>query len=237
MWTWIRGTFVIADMCSLADRYQHVKASLPGRVKLIAVSKTRSVEEVQALYEQGHRAFGENYPQELKEKAGALPKDIEWHFIGHLQRSNVKHVVGIAHLIHGVDSERLLEEIEKRSAQANILTDVLLQVHIAQEETKHGFTPAEVLELVQRPALERALPHIRIRGLMGMATNTEDISQVSREFAGLAELFNRIKRNGPFPSGQFSELSMGMSSDAQLAMAQGSTMVRIGTAIFGERSL
>ncbi len=237
MWTWIRGTLVIADMSLLADRYQRVKASLPAQVKLIAVSKMRSVDEVQALYDLGHRAFGENYPQELKEKAGALPKDIEWHFIGHLQRSNVKHVVGIAHLIHGVDSERLLEEIEKRSALQGIQTAVLLQVHIAQEETKHGFDPAELIKLTARQGLPATLPHVRVCGLMGMATNTDDHAQVSREFAGLADLFDRIKRNGPFPSGQFSELSMGMSSDAQLAIAQGSTMVRIGTAIFGERSL
>jgi pyridoxal phosphate enzyme (YggS family) len=224
-------------MSSLADRYQRVLASLPGQVKLIAVSKTRSAEEVQALYDLGHRAFGENYPQELKEKAAALPKDIAWHLIGHLQRSNVKHVIGIAQLIHGVDSERLLEEIEKRSAQADIRTDVLLQVHIAQEDTKHGFAPAEVMELVQRPALPASFPHIRFRGLMGMATNTDDHSQVSREFASLADLFKRIRAVGCFPADQFTELSMGMSGDAPLAVDQGSTMVRIGTAIFGERTL
>lgn len=224
-------------MRTLAERYQYIKASLPERVKLIAVSKTRSVAEVQALYDLGHRAFGENYPQELREKAAALPKDIEWHFIGHLQRSNVKHVVGIAHLIHGADCERLLEEVEKRSAQAHLRTDVLLQVHIAQEETKHGFDPAEVMALVQRPGLMTAFPHLRIRGLMGMATNTDDQVQISREFAGLADLFSRIKAGGDFPSDQFAELSMGMSGDAQLAVAQGSTMVRIGTAIFGERTL
>ncbi len=224
-------------MSSLADRYHEVKATLPAGVKLIAVSKTRSVDEVRALYQLGHRAFGENYPQELREKAAALPEDVEWHFIGHLQRSNVKHVVGISHLIHGVDSERLLEEIEKRSAQANQRTDVLLQVHIAQEDTKHGFAPAEVLELVQRPTGMASLPHVRICGLMGMATNTPDPDQVSREFAGLAELFGRIKQGGHFPAGQFAALSMGMSGDAQCAIAEGSNMVRIGTAIFGERRL
>lgn len=223
------------DAAALKDRYERVKAAVPSHVKLIAVSKTRSVEEIRALYDLGHRAFGENYPQELRAKHPALPPDIEWHFIGHLQRSNVKHVAGIAHLIHGVDSEKLLDELDKRAQTIGRPVDVLLQVHIAQEETKHGFSPDELRTLLQQPGLQGRWPHLRIRGLMGMATNTMDRKQVAGEFAALAAIFNEWAAHGPFPAGQFSELSMGMTGDMDLAIAAGSTMVRVGTAIFGER--
>ncbi len=221
---------------SLAERYQHIRASLPPHVQLIAVSKTRSVAEIQALYALGQRAFGENYPQELKEKHTQLPADIEWHFIGHLQRSNVKHVVGITHLIHGVDSEKLLDEIEKRASDAGIRVDVLLQVHIAEEDTKHGFAPEELRTIFQQPRLMDRRSHVRPRGLMGMATNTADPSRISEEFARLAALFEEIRSMSIWPQEQFDTLSMGMSGDADLAIAQGSTMVRIGTALFGERT-
>jgi pyridoxal phosphate enzyme (YggS family) len=223
------------DAAALKDRYERVKAAVPSHVKLIAVSKTRSVEEIRALYDLGHRAFGENYPQELKAKQPVLPQDIEWHFIGHLQRSNVKHVVGIAHLIHGVDSEKLLDELDKRSQAMGQRTDVLLQVHIAQEETKHGFSPGELRTLLQQPGSQGRWPHLRIRGLMGMATNTMDRKQIAGEFTALAAIFNELASHGPFPAGQFTELSMGMTGDMDLAIAAGSTMVRVGTAIFGER--
>lgn len=221
---------------TLAERYARVKAGIGSNTRLIAVSKTRSVEEIKALLKLGHRDFGENYPQELKAKAAALQKDIRWHFIGHLQRSNVKHVVGIASLIHSVDSERLLDEIEKRSAALGITTDVLLQVHIAQEETKHGFSPEEVRGLLAgAPALGR-WPHLRILGLMGMATNTEDMDQVRREFRSLAELHRELRAHPGLRPEDFTELSMGMSGDAAVAVEEGSTLVRVGTAIFGERS-
>ncbi len=221
-------------MPTLAERYRKVKADLPPHVELVAVSKTRSVAEIQALYDLGHRAFGENYPQELREKAPLLPADIQWHFIGHLQRGNVKHVLPVAHLIHGVDSERLLDEIGKRAAALERTVDVLLQVHIAQEETKHGFAPDEVQGLLQRISAEQ-WPQVRVRGLMGMATNTDDRTQVESEFRALGTLYGTIREQGRFPQGQFSILSMGMSGDAGPAIAAGSTMVRIGTAIFGER--
>lgn len=219
----------------LKDRYERVKSAVPSHVKLIAVSKTRSVEEIRALYDLGHRGFGENYPQELRAKYAALPPDIEWHFIGHLQRSNVKHVVGIAHLIHGVDSEKLLDELDKRAQALGQAVDVLLQVHIAQEETKHGFSPDELRTLLQQPGIQGRWPHLRIRGLMGMATNTEDRTQVAGEFAALARVFKDLAAHVPFPAGQFSALSMGMTGDMDLAIGAGSTMVRVGTAIFGER--
>ncbi len=220
---------------SLAARYAQVKAAIPANVQLIAVSKTRSVEEIQALYDLGQRAFGENYPQELRAKGPLLPADIEWHFIGHLQRSNVKHLVGLARLIHGVDSARVLDEVEKRSKAAGLVSEVLLQVHIAQEETKHGFSSNELRTLLQQPGALEQWPHIVIRGLMGMATNTGDRAQVAREFTALAGVCRELATTGPFAPGQFTELSMGMTGDMELAIAAGSTMVRVGTAIFGQR--
>ena len=223
-------------MKTLAERYHRIQASLPPGVKLIAVSKTRSVEEIRALYDLGHRAFGENYPQELKEKQPVLPADIEWHFIGHLQRSNVKHIIAFTHLVHGVDSLPLLDELNKRAGTVGRSIDVLLQIHIAKEESKHGFSSEEIRTFFQQPDISHRWPNVRVRGLMGMATNTEDRTLVSSEFAGLAGLFREIRETGPYPTDQFCELSMGMTSDADIAVAQGSTMVRIGTAIFGDRS-
>lgn len=219
---------------SLAERYTTVRSGIPGHVTLVAVSKTRSAAEVQALYDLGHRHFGENYPQELREKQPALPVDIAWHFIGHLQRSNVKHIVPFVHLIHGVDSDKLLDEIEKRAVVAGRTVDVLLQVHIAQEETKHGLTPDELRAAVRAWNWDR-WPHVRVRGLMGMATNTDDRGQVKAEFEQLHALWGEIRATGVFQADRFTELSMGMSGDADLAIAAGSTLVRIGTAIFGAR--
>lgn len=227
----------MVDHEALAERYQAIRTSLPPHVLLVAVSKTRSVQEIQALYELGHRDFGENYPQELREKAPLLPADINWHFIGHLQRSNVKHVLTCAHLIHGVDSEKLLDEIEKRAAALDKTIDVLLQVHIAQEETKHGFSTSELHAIVKTsPPPGQRWPHIRFRGLMGMATNTDKSDLVAAEFRALGDLFQALRSRGSFAGEQFDVLSMGMSGDADLAINAGSTLVRIGTAIFGERS-
>ena len=219
---------------TLAERYAAVQAGIPAGVTLVAVSKTRSVEEIKALYDLGHRHFGENYPQELRAKAPVLPDDIHWHFIGHLQRSNVKHVVPLVHLIHGVEDQRLAEEVQKRSAALGRTTDILLQVHIAREETKHGLSPDELREAA-RAWPWAAWPNVRVRGLMGMATNTDDRAQVRREFEGLRRSFDEVAASGAFPSGGFDVLSMGMSGDADLAIAAGSTLVRIGTAVFGAR--
>lgn len=222
------------DANTPAGRYAAVKARIPAGVTLVAVSKTRSVEEIRALYDLGHRAFGENYPQELRDKAPRLPGDITWHFIGHLQRSNVKHVVPLAHLIHGVEDPRLLDEVQKRAAALDRTCDVLLQVHIAREETKHGLSPDEL-----RGALEdwpwAGWPNVRVRGLMGMATNTDDADLVRAEFAGLKRLFDEVRGGAPFAQDLPPVLSMGMSGDADLAIAAGSTLVRIGTALFGPR--
>lgn len=229
----------VGHLCPMAtpleQRYARIKAGIPPGVKLIAVSKTRSVEEIRALYDLGQRAFGENYPQELRSKQPLLPQDIEWHFIGHLQRSNARHVVGISHLIHGVDSDRLLDELDKRAQSLGRAVDVLLQVHIAQEETKHGFSADELRTLLQQPGIAGRWPFLRIRGLMGMASNTDDRAQVTREFTALSGLFRELAARVPYPAGQFRELSMGMTNDMDLAIMAGSTMVRIGTALFGAR--
>jgi pyridoxal phosphate enzyme (YggS family) len=222
------------DPTALAQRYAAVKAGIPPGVTLVAVSKTRSVAEIRALYDLGHRAFGENYPQELREKAPQLPGDIQWHFIGHLQRSNVKHVVPLAHLIHGVEDQRLLEEVQKRAAALDRTCDVLLQVHIAQEETKHGLSPEELRAAVTAWPWA-SWPNVRVRGLMGMATNTDDADRVRAEFEGLKRLFDEVRGSAPFAQDAPPVLSMGMSGDASIAIAAGSTLVRIGTAIFGAR--
>lgn len=217
-------------MSTLAERYAQVNASLKPGVQLVAVSKTRTVAEIQALYDLGHRAFGENYPQELAEKQPQLPADIQWHFIGHLQTNKVKLIAPFVHLVHAVDSTRLLDELQKRSAGRTI--DVLLQVHIADEATKHGLDAAELAPLAEA-AIAGHWPQVRLRGLMGMATNTVDRMQVAREFQGLQARFDALRR--AHPQAAFDTLSMGMSADADLAMAAGSTLVRIGTALFGER--
>jgi len=222
-------------MPTLADRYHAVRAGIPDHVKLIAVSKNRTVEEVKALYNLGHRAFGENYPQELRDKQTLLPSDIEWHFIGHLQRNKVKYIIPFVHLVHAVDSADLLDELQKRALTADRRLSILLQIHIAQEETKHGFDAAEVQSLLKNGwplRWDRLSP----RGLMGMASNSDDRDQVRREFDGLANLFRRLQSERMPDHPQFTELSMGMSGDADLAIAAGSTMVRIGTALFGPRS-
>lgn len=218
----------------LAERYASVKRMLPAEVVLVAVSKKRSVAEIRALYDLGHRDFGENYTQELRAKQPALPADIRWHFIGHLQRSNVRHLVPFIHLIHGIDGPALLDEVEKRAHGSGRKVDVLLQIHIAQEETKHGLSPEEARALVASWE-SRGWNSIGLRGVMGMATNSDDMAMVHGEFAGLAALHQELRRQSIDPE-RFDTLSMGMSGDLEAALKAGSTMVRIGTAIFGERA-
>jgi len=218
----------------LAERYAQVRASIPQHVKLIAVSKTRTVEDIMALYELGHRAFGENYPQELRDKQALLPEDIEWHFIGHLQTNKVKYIAPFVDLVHAVDGAKLLDELEKRAAAADRSIDALVQVHIAQEETKYGLDEQEARVLVT--TWDRARwPHVQVRGLMGMSTNTDHRDLIRNEFAALGRLFRALRSENEVDTERFTELSMGMSGDADLAIAEGSTMVRIGSAIFGER--
>ena len=199
---------------------------------LVAVSKTKPAQEIRELYDFGQRDFGENYVQELTEKAEMLPKDIRWHFIGHLQRNKVKYIASFVHLIHGVDSEKLLNEINKEGRKNNKVINCLLQIHIAQEETKFGFDRQEVTDLMDKiKSGKLVFEHVKICGLMGMASFTEDMQKVKAEFEMLQSLFKEVIQSFP----EMDTLSMGMSGDYNIAVASGSTMVRIGSLLFGAR--
>ena len=217
------------------DRYQDiVKEIKPYGARLVAVSKTKPASDISMLYELGQRIFGENKVQEMTDKHEALPKDIDWHFIGHLQTNKIKYIAPYVGLIHAVDSLRLLEEIDKQAKKNARIISCLLQVHIAAEETKFGMDKDEIIALLDSPEY-RSMQNIRIYGLMGMATNTSDTSQVDREFAGLKSLFDNVKSKYFDDKPYFKELSMGMSSDYQIALRHGATLIRIGSDIFGSR--
>ena len=203
--------------------------------RLIAVSKTKPHELILEAYNAGLRDFGENKVQELASKYEALPKDIQWHMIGHLQRNKVKYIAPFVHLIHSVDSLRLLQEIDKQAAKHHRVVDCLFQVYIAREETKFGLSREELLDLLHSNSF-RSLANIRIVGLMGMATNTHDGKQVEEEFRALKSLFEEVKASIQSSNLAMSELSMGMSGDYEIALREGSTMVRVGSAIFGPRN-
>ncbi|HEX7016400.1 MAG TPA: YggS family pyridoxal phosphate-dependent enzyme [Cyclobacteriaceae bacterium] len=209
--------------------------SLPAGCRLVAVSKTHGADKIMTAYNAGQRIFGENRVQEIVEKQPVLPPDIEWHMIGHLQRNKVKYIADFVALIHSVDSVKLLHEINRQGERISRVIPCLLQVHIAEEETKFGFAADEVPDVVASEATA-GLQNVEIRGLMGMATLTDDEDRIRREFRGLRELFDRVKAMPTPPNVQFTELSMGMSSDYQVAVEEGSTLVRIGSAIFGERN-
>jgi PLP dependent protein len=217
--------------------YQEINAELHSKhVTLVAVSKTKPVDEIQELYDQGQRDFGENYVQELAEKQLVLPNDIHWHFIGHLQSNKVKYIAPFVHLIHGVDSHKLLLEIDKQARKFDRIVHCLLQIHVAQEETKFGFNEIELMEVmdaIHKYKLLNELQHVVVAGLMGMASLTEDLEQVRKEFKYLKLMFDHC---ATLPGGnQFTTLSMGMSSDYRVAIEEGSTMVRIGSLLFGAR--
>ena len=201
----------------------------PLNAQLVAVSKTKSTAEIVQVYEKGQRIFGENYVQELEEKYKALPKDIKWHFIGHLQHNKVKQIAPFISLIHGVDSIKLLEEINKQGRKNNRVINCLLQVYIAKEDTKFGLEFDECKSIVEW-LITSAMKNIKIMGLMGMASNTSDVKQIKTEFKSLATFYSSIKKQY-----DLSILSMGMTSDYKIALACGSNMVRIGSAIFGSR--
>lgn len=216
----------------IAENISQVKATLPEGVRLVAVSKLKSVEDIMEAYNAGQRAFGENYATELRDKAAVLPKDIEWHFIGHLQGKQLKYYIPFVSLIHGVDSVEHLQEVERAAAKAGRAVDVLMQVHVAQEETKFGFSPEE-LEAVQFSVFN--FQFVKVRGLMAMASNTPDEARVREDFCRAKALFDRLKE-GPFKDNpDFNVLSMGMSHDYRIAVEEGSTLVRIGSSIFGAR--
>ncbi len=216
---------------SIKENLDEIKADLPEGVILVAVSKTKPNEAILEAYEAGQRVFGENKVQDMVQKWEALPKDIEWHMIGHLQRNKVKYMAEFVSLIHGVDSLKLLKEIDKQAQKHNRVIPCLLQMHIAEEDTKFGLDEDELNALLASSEFKQ-MKHVKIMGLMGMATFTDNENQVRKEFARLKSLFENLKIQLP----EISILSMGMSGDYGIAIAEGSTMVRIGSSIFGARN-
>ena len=214
---------------NIADNTKKIRASIPESVELVAVSKTKSNEEIMQAYGLGQRVFGENKVQDMTAKNESLPKDIRWHMIGHVQTNKVKYMAPYVDLIHGVDSFKLLKEVNKQAAKNERIISCLLQIHIAEEATKFGLSPDECKEVVIQA---EALENITIKGLMGMATFTDNVSQIEREFKSLKELFEDLKSDNK----DFDILSMGMSGDYELAIKEGSTMIRVGSKIFGERN-
>lgn len=218
---------------AILENLSKIKNKLPENVKLIAVSKTKPEADILEAYNAGHKIFGENKVQELVDKHEKLPKDIEWHFIGHLQSNKVKYLAPFVHLIHGVDSLKLLKEINKQATKNERIIDCLLQFHIANEKAKFGFYKEEVFELLQSPEFQN-LKNIRIVGVMGMATYTDDENQIRKEFANLKSYFEEIKEK-IITNDYFNEISMGMSADYTIAIEEGSSMIRLGSTIFGMR--
>lgn len=220
---------------SISVNLNSIKDQLPINCKLIVVTKTHSVESIKEAYDAGHRIFGENKVQEVVPKADLLPKDIAWHLIGHLQTNKVKYIAPFVSLIHSVDSFKLLEEIDKQGQKNGRIINCLLQVHIAKEESKFGFSEDEIINLFSLPAIQN-FKNVNIKGLMGMATFTDREEQIRNEFKGLKIFFDKLKTLSLPSFVQLEELSMGMSSDYRIAIEEGSTMVRIGSAIFGQRT-
>lgn len=221
------------DNSHIAERIKAINDTLPVGVTLIAVSKYHPAEAIEAAYDAGQREFGESKAQDLKVKYGMLPKDIKWHFIGHLQSNKIKYIAPFIHLIHSIDSLRLLEEVNRHGIKVGRRIPCLLQIHIAQEETKFGFTPDECMAMLDEGQW-RSLQNVEIRGLMCMASNTDDREQIASEFATVQELFNRIKQCHFAKDEQFSIISAGMSDDYPIAIEHGSTHIRIGSSIFNE---
>lgn len=218
-------------MNTIAENLNTIKSSLPEKVKLVAVSKTYPAETVMETYNAGHRIFGENKVQELVAKYETLPKDIEWHLIGHLQTNKVKYIAPFVSLIHSIDSLKLLQEVNKQALKNNRIIDCLLQIYIAKEETKFGFSFEEAETLLSSSQLKE-LKNIRIVGLMGMATNTDNTAQIRIEFKSLSEFYKKLQTL----NFKLEILSMGMSSDYQIAIEEGSNLIRVGSAIFGKRN-
>ena len=220
----------------VSDNLKALYEKLPSAVKLVAVSKFHPVSRLMEAYDAGQRVFGENRPQELAAKVPQMPADVEWHFIGHLQTNKLKLVLPYVSLVQSVDSLHLLEAIDKWGSDNGKIIDVLLELHLGAEETKHGFSEEDILAVISTKAEGRVeKSYIRIRGLMGMATNTEDEGVIEADFARIEALFKRIREAHPELRDTFTELSIGMSGDWPIAVRHGATMVRIGTDIFGER--
>lgn len=219
---------------TIQENIREILSTLPEGVRLVAVSKYHPVEALKEAYDGGQRIFGESKVQEMTAKHEQLPADIQWHFIGHLQTNKVKYIAPYVALIHGVDSYKLLCEINRQGQRVGRIIPCLLQLHVAQEETKFGFSPDECLAMLSEGEW-RTLPYVSIRGIMGMASNTDDIEQVRCEFATLGKFFSQVKELYFSDKEFFCELSMGMSDDYPIAIEEGSTLVRVGSRIFGER--
>lgn len=221
-------------METLRRNLRGILASLPDGIKLVAVSKFHPVEAIRAAYDEGQRIFGESRAAELVAKVKELPDDIQWHFIGHLQTNKVRAVVPHVSLVHSIDSERLLLAVDSEAGRVGRCVDILLQLHVAQEDTKYGFSPQELVGLVSSGIIDR-LHNVRVRGVMGMASNTDDTARIEADFRAIKETFDRIKALPVKDKDAFDVISMGMSEDYPLAIECGSNMVRIGSGIFGNR--
>ena len=219
---------------NIEENLKKIKEILPAHVKLVAISKTKPVDLIKQAYDCGHKIFGENKVQELIEKHEKLPEDIQWHMVGHLQSNKVKYIAPFINLIHSVDSLKLLNTINKEALKNNRIIDCLLQVHIAQEETKFGLITEELIDLLESEDYKKC-NNIRLVGVMGMATFTDDEDVVRQEFKNLTSIFNNIKDKHFKDKDYFKEISMGMSDDFKIAIEEGSTLVRIGSSIFGLR--
>ena len=219
---------------SVAEQITRLQKELPEGVKLLAISKYQPIEAIQEAYDAGQRMFGENHIQEMAAKAAVLPKDIQWHFTGHVQTNKIKYMAPFVSLVHAVDSFRLLREIDKHAAKHNRVIDCLLQIHIAQEDTKYGLTVDECRQLLANEPW-RELEHVRITGLMAMGSNTDDMEQVRHEFRQIKGLFDELKEKYFANEPSFCQLSEGMTDDYPIAIEEGSTIVRIGSMIFGKR--
>jgi len=218
----------------IRDNLQRIQASLPASARLIAVSKTKPVEMLREAYDAGQRLFGENKALEMRDKHAVLPTDIEWHFIGHLQRNKIKYIVPFVRLIHSVDSLELLVAIDKEAAKHDRVVDCLLEFHIAEEDTKNGLSFEEARDLLESTEY-RSLTHVRLCGVMGMATHTDDAEQIHREFRSLHSILTTLKSAYFADADYFRECSMGMSGDYPIALEEGATLVRVGSSIFGAR--
>jgi pyridoxal phosphate enzyme (YggS family) len=224
----------LSAMSEISENIELLRKELPEGVKLVAVSKTKPLEDIMEAYNAGQRIFGENRVQELLGKYENLPPDVQWHMIGHLQRNKVKYIAGFIHLIESVDSEKLLRAINKEAIKAGRVIDCLLQFHIAKEESKFGFSRDEAVEMFESGVRDE-LNNVNIRGVMGMATFTDDIERVRSEFISLRYVFDELKNRFFKNKDDFSEISMGMSGDYKIALEEGSTMIRLGTSVFGAR--
>ncbi|MBP5365763.1 MAG: YggS family pyridoxal phosphate-dependent enzyme [Bacteroidales bacterium] len=221
-------------MSSISDAINEIRSKLPSSVCLVAVSKTHPIQFIEEAYACGQRHFGENKVQEMVEKAEQLPADIKWHMIGHLQTNKVKYIAPFVHMIHSIDSEKLLATVDKEAKKCNRVIPCLLQVHVAKEETKFGFLPEELEEFLASDCLKN-LKNVKICGLMGMASFTDDTKQIADEFEQIKNLFENAKNKYFTSDADFREISMGMSNDYPIAIEHGTTIIRVGTGIFGKR--